>query len=208
MPRPRGAGSSPAAPASPSACPRTSPATSRSDHLSWHGEAGPAAALAGSVSAATRRQVAAHAAAGHPVRELSADALAAGSLDPDEIAGWALAQQGVPLIYSTADPDAVAAAQARHGRDALAAAIEAAFSAIATELVRRGVRRLVVAGGETSGAVVTALGVQAMAVGPEIDPGVPALDVPTQGLALALKSGNFGADDFFAKAAARLGPAA
>ena len=171
----------------------------------WRGAAGPAAALAGSVSPATRRQIAAHRAAGQPVRELTAEAVAEGGADPAELAAWAVGQPGVPLIHSTADPDAVAAAQARHGREALAAGFERLLSATAVELAGRGIGRLVVAGGETSGAIVTALGIKAMAVGPEIDPGVPALAVPERGLALALKSGNFGADDFFAKAAARLG---
>ncbi|KAA2229414.1 nucleotide-binding domain containing protein, partial [Salinarimonas soli] len=69
-------------------------------------------------------------------------------------------------------------------------------------LVEGGVTRLVVAGGETSGAVVSALGLDAVAGGPEIDPGVPALASPDRPLALALKSGNFGAPDFFAKALA------
>jgi len=176
-----------------------------SSALAWRGEDGPAAALAGSVSGATRRQVAAHRAAGQPVRELTAEAVMSGEAEPGALADWAAVQAGVPLIHSTAEPEAVAAAQARFGREAVAAAFERVLSATATALAERGVRRLVVAGGETSGAVVTALGIEAMAVGPEIDPGVPALAVPGRGLALALKSGNFGGDDFFARAAARLG---
>ncbi len=173
----------------------------------WQGVDGPAAALAGSVSPATRRQIEAHRAAGQPTRELTAEAVVTGAADPAELAAWAASQSGVPLIHSTADPDAVAAAQALHGREALAEAFERTLSATARALTARGIVRLVVAGGETSGAVVTGLGIEAMAVGPEIDPGVPALAIPERSLALALKSGNFGADDFFAKAAARLGPA-
>ncbi len=73
-------------------------------------------------------------------------------------------------------------------------------------LVGAGVKRLVVAGGETSGAVVSALGIRAFEVGPEIDPGVPALRTDsTPSLGLALKSGNFGAPDFFDKALRALG---
>lgn len=87
----------------------------------------------------------------------------------------------------------------------MAAALDALFAETARVLVAGGVRRLVVAGGETSGAVVSALGLGALAVGPEIDPGVPVLvSEGPDPLALALKSGNFGAPDFFAKALRRL----
>ena len=86
--------------------------------------------------------------------------------------------------------------------------VEQAFAQLAAALVGNGVTRLVVAGGETSGAVVSALGVQAMAIGPEIDPGVPWTQVvqgDAEGLCLALKSGNFGGEDFFTKAFEVLG---
>jgi uncharacterized protein YgbK (DUF1537 family) len=91
--------------------------------------------------------------------------------------------------------------QDKLGREHAGAMIERALAAIAQGLVATGVRRLVVAGGETSGAVVGALGVEGLLIGPEIDPGVPwtfSIGQPT--LALALKSGNFGAPDFFTKA--------
>jgi uncharacterized protein YgbK (DUF1537 family) len=165
--------------------------------------AGASAVLAGSCSAATRAQVDAfartHAAValdpsgGDSARSLAAKAIAAVERE--------LAASRPFLVYSTAEPARVAQIQARLGRERAAELIESAFGAIAVELVRRGVRKLVVAGGETSGAVVQALGVDTLAIGPQIDPGVPwttALgDVP---LALALKSGNFGAADFFGKA--------
>jgi uncharacterized protein YgbK (DUF1537 family) len=87
------------------------------------------------------------------------------------------------------------------GRERAGTAIEAAMAQIARALVERGVRRLVVAGGETSGAVVAALGVRALKIGPPIDPGVPwTVSLGEPQLALALKSGNFGAPDFFLKA--------
>ena len=98
----------------------------------------------------------------------------------------------------------MAAAQARFGQAALSARFEALFAQIARFLVEVGVRRLIVAGGETSGAVVEGLSVDAMEIGPEISPGVPALKTPGGALALALKSGNFGEPDFFARAAALL----
>ena len=170
----------------------------------WHGVKGPVAALAGSVSTATRGQVAHHKAAGHPTFELTADAAIEGRVTSDELAKWALAQKGVPLIYSSADPDVVAAAQIKHGKDTVAHALEELFGKTACALVQHGVTKLVSAGGETSGAVVTALDVVSMEIGPEIDPGVPALKVEARDLALALKSGNFGAVDFFEKAARRL----
>lgn len=165
----------------------------------WIGAAGPAVALSGSCSQATRRQVAEHA-AHHPQRKIDTDALMAGHLTADELAEWALAAGGLPLIYSSDDPAAVAAAQQRHGAAPLAEALERLFGDVAVRLAERGVERLIVAGGETSGAVVTALGLQALRIGPKIDPGVPALRAETLTLTLALKSGNFGAPDFFDKA--------
>lgn len=169
----------------------------------WRAQDGPVVALSGSCSAATRAQVAAHAAA-HPLREVTAAAVLDGSATPDAMADWALAAGGVPLIYSSADPAAVAAAQARHGRDTVATAIEAFFADLARALIARGVTRLITAGGETSGAVVSGLALAQLQIGPEIDPGVPLIRARDD-LVLALKSGNFGAVDFFAKAAAAMG---
>jgi uncharacterized protein YgbK (DUF1537 family) len=109
----------------------------------------------------------------------------------------------VVLFYSSAEPERVALVQARLGVERAAALVEGAFARLAQRLVALGVRRLVVAGGETSGAVVQALGVQALAIGAPIDPGVPwTMSLHEPRIALALKSGNFGADDFFDKALA------
>src|SRR5208337_2885554 len=102
------------------------------------------------------------------------------------------------LVSASADPGRVRAAQDCLGRDRAGSLVEAALAEIAKGLVQRGVRRLVVAGGETSGAVVQALGVTELRIGPQIEPGVPwtaSLGEPR--LALALKSGNFGGEDFF-----------
>jgi uncharacterized protein YgbK (DUF1537 family) len=106
------------------------------------------------------------------------------------------------LIAASAPPDKVAALQERLGREAAAALVEGVLENVAAHLVGRGVRRLVVAGGETSGAVVSRLGVRRLRIGDEIDPGVPWTETQTQAgtLHLALKSGNFGAADFFVKA--------
>lgn len=166
------------------------------------GAEGRAVILSGSCSAATRAQVA-RAKTLWPHRSLDADSLAADEAGVQEAVTWALAQpENAPvLLYTTADPDSVAATQARLGRDRAAALLEDAFGRIARALVDAGARRLVVAGGETSGAVVSALGVRALRIGAEIAPGVPwteTLDTPL--LALALKSGNFGDEDFFATA--------
>ena len=116
---------------------------------------------------------------------------------------WALERIscGPVLIASSSPPEVVGAFQARHGREAGGRAIEQAMARIAAGLVDHGVRRLVVAGGETSGAVVDRLHIPAFIVGPEIAPGVPVLrTVGTNDMLLALKSGNFGGADFFADA--------
>ncbi|MNV18959.1 hypothetical protein D3C71_1098000 [compost metagenome] len=90
--------------------------------------------------------------------------------------------------------------QKRYGREKVAATLDGLFAEAARSLVESGVNRLVVAGGETSGAVAQALDLEALSIGPEIDPGVPILIGGKGRIALALKSGNFGAPDFFAKA--------
>jgi len=178
---------------------------------------GKAAVLAGSCSQATRRQIAI-AIKGWPHRKIDAHRVAEGAPVTAEIIDWAASQpaESPVLVYSSADPEEVAAIQKRYGRDRAGAMLEETMGAIAEGLVANGVRRLVVAGGETSGAVVSALKVRALRIGPEIDPGVPwtetvgtetvgteTVGTETVGeprLALALKSGNFGGEDFFAKA--------
>ena len=112
---------------------------------------------------------------------------------------------GPALIYSTAPPDEVERVQGELGRERAGTLVEQAMAAIAEGLVDAGVRRLIVAGGETAGAVVSALGVRGLRIGPEIDPGVPwTMSLGDPPLALALKSGNFGAPDFLTKAFAEL----
>ncbi len=164
---------------------------------------GRAVILAGSCSTATRRQVASAIAAGMPALKIDPLALADGSETVDGVVAFiAAAGEGPALAYASDEPEAVAAAQARLGRDAAGALVEHLFAEVAVALRARGYTRFLVAGGETSGAVVQALGVAALEIGPEIDPGVPW----TRSLggaapvALALKSGNFGTDDFFLKA--------
>ncbi len=172
----------------------------------WTPVEGRAVVLSGSCSVATRGQVARHR-RDAPALEVTAEAVMDGSMTPDRAVEWVLAQSGLPLVYSSAEPDVVRAAQQRFGREVVAARLEVFMGETARRLADAGVTRIVSAGGETSGAVTTALGVEAMQIGAEIDPGVPALRVVGRPLALALKSGNFGAEDFFARAAAALGHA-
>jgi uncharacterized protein YgbK (DUF1537 family) len=172
----------------------------------FEGLDGPAVVLAGSCSGATLRQVDLYR-ADRPALGVEPDDVMAGRTKAADLIAFAAEHRDeTPIIYSSATPDRVAAAQARFGRESVSAALEGLFAETAATLVGQGVRRLVVAGGETSGAVVSALGIQAFAIGPEIDPGVPALrSVENPLLALALKSGNFGAPDFFEKALRALG---
>lgn len=164
----------------------------------WVGQAGRCVALSGSCSNATRAQVARHLQS-NPGLEIEARAVMDGTMTSARAADWAMAQKGLALIYSSADPDTVRAIQAEFGRDASAEALEGFFAETARALVNAGVGKLLPAGGETSGAVVEGLGLGALEIGPEIDPGVPALRA-SGSLVLALKSGNFGAPDYFEKA--------
>jgi uncharacterized protein YgbK (DUF1537 family) len=167
---------------------------------------GPGVVLSGSCSTASNAQVMEHLKT-HPGLAVVASDLMDGRLSADDALGFVRSNIGkAPIVYSTADPASVKAAQERYGREALAARIEHFFASLSVKLVAEGVTRLAVGGGETSGAVVTALGLGHMLVGPEIDPGVPALatERPTP-LRLALKSGNFGAAGFYDKALKVLG---
>jgi 3-dehydrotetronate 4-kinase len=142
-----------------------------------------------------------------PALRFEPERLAAG-WQPAEAVAWARQRlgDGPVLIYASATPVEVEQIQARLGRERAGALVEEALAEIAAGLVAAGVRRLVVAGGETSGAVVQALGVKGLLIGPMIDPGVPATvsigRMPP--LALALKSGNFGGPDFFLRAFPRM----
>jgi uncharacterized protein YgbK (DUF1537 family) len=162
---------------------------------------GHAAVVAGSCSRATLGQIGyardhAHTLELDVLATPDAAALARQALD------WARDKLGdhPVVVAASAPPEKVAALQARLGREAAGTLVEQALSTVAEGLVAQGVRRLVVAGGETSGAVVSRLGVSSLRIGPEIDPGVPWTYAEPAGLHLALKSGNFGARDFFLKA--------
>ncbi|QDD91686.1 3-oxo-tetronate kinase [Pseudomonas oryzihabitans] len=164
------------------------------------------AVLAGSASQATNGQVAAWLEADRPALRLDPLALAQGDESIDAALTWAREQGQAVLIYATSPADEVKAIQRELGVARAGELVERALGLIARGLFDSGVRRLVVAGGETSGAVVQALGVRTLRIGAQIDPGVPATLGQVQGepLALALKSGNFGSRDFFAKALRQL----
>ncbi|MBV8456180.1 MAG: four-carbon acid sugar kinase family protein [Acetobacteraceae bacterium] len=169
---------------------------------------GASAVLAGSCSRATLGQI--EAARAHvpvlqldPLKTPDAKALAAQGLD------WARGHFGEKpvVIAASAPPERVAALQERLGRDAAGALVEHALASVAEGLFAAGVRRLVVAGGETSGAIVARLGVRSLRIGAEIDTGVPwtYAEGEHQPMWLALKSGNFGSPEFFTKAFGVLG---
>ncbi|MBT9459948.1 MAG: four-carbon acid sugar kinase family protein [Burkholderiaceae bacterium] len=161
---------------------------------------GKAAVLSGSCSTATNAQVHQWLEAGKPGFRVDALALAEGTDVAAAALAWAAQQQEPVLIYATAAPQQVQAVQASLGVARAGQLVEACLARVAQGLVEAGVRRLVVAGGETSGAVVQALDVQSLRIGAPIDPGVPWTQAQGRQLLLALKSGNFGGIDFFAKA--------
>jgi 3-dehydrotetronate 4-kinase len=203
------------------------------DADAWAGSRGRAAILSGSCSVMTRAQVRRHLADGAPGLEVSADEIVADRAGAvgralrfvDEHPGPGEGGEGAngpggeaagaPLVYTSADPDIVREAQARFGQERVAGAVEGFFAELARRLVAGGVTRLVTAGGETSGAVVEGLGLASLAIGPEIAAGVPAVRADAVGEAggagggrplwLALKSGNFGDERFFAQALDVLG---
>ncbi len=168
---------------------------------------GLAAVVSGSCSVATQGQVAAFRAAGLPALALDPLTVAGDAQAVQRALDWAVPQLpgGPVLVYSTAEPATVRAVQARLGTEAAGALMERTLAAIAHGLVQAGVRRLLVAGGETSGACVQALGIAQLQIGAQIDPGVPWCHARAgvaggEGLHIALKSGNFGMPDFFTKA--------
>jgi 3-dehydrotetronate 4-kinase len=165
---------------------------------------GPAACLAGSCSQATLLQIV-NAEKAMPVLHLDPEQVLAGGNEARRALAWARdrLKEGPVLIASSSAPDEVQALQARHGRDVAGHAIEQAMAEIAEGLVQSGVRRLVVAGGETSGAVVDRLRIPGFLVGAEIAAGVPvlrAVGAKDGEMLLALKSGNFGGAEFFSDA--------
>ena len=172
----------------------------------WPAVGGYAAVVSGSCSVATNDQVA-HWLRERPGYRIDPIRLAAGEAVVREALAWIRQRlaTGPVLVYATATPEEVKRVQTQLGVEAAGNLVEQALASVAEGLVEMGVRRLVVAGGETAGAVVSRLGVRVLRIGPEIDPGVPwTLSLGGTPLALALKSGNFGGVDFFSKALEQL----
>lgn len=162
--------------------------------------------LSGSCSAMTNTQVADYTSRGVPAFQL--DPLALAENGAQRALDW-LARQDLdaaPLIYATANPESVRASQAKLGVARAGEIVEETLSACAVFARDKGARRVIVAGGETSGAVTKALGVTQLDVGPEIAPGVPWTYCQSDGhqIALTLKSGNFGSETFFTDAQEKL----
>jgi uncharacterized protein YgbK (DUF1537 family) len=169
------------------------------------------AVLSGSCSVATNAQVMHWRQSGKPAFAIDPLVVASGTDLVTQAVHWAtpLLSQGPVLIYATAEPNTVKAIQDKLGVAKAGELVESTLSSIAKGLVQAGVRQLVVAGGETSGAVVQALEVERMVIGPQIDPGVPWTSVTSpvcngDTVHVTLKSGNFGTNDFFEKSFARL----
>ena len=164
------------------------------------------AVVSGSCSVATNGQVAHFQSSGRPAFAIHPASLMNGQSDALvlQVLAWAAPhlKEGPVLVYSTAEPEAVKQVQAQLGVAEAGALVEHALAAVARGLVDLGVKQLVVAGGETSGACVQALGIAQLQIGPQIDPGVPWCHAPSAagGVHIALKSGNFGTEDFFTKA--------
>jgi 3-dehydrotetronate 4-kinase len=165
---------------------------------------GARAVVSGSCSQASNAQIAHFMAQGLPAFSLDPIQLAAGAPIVQDALSWSARQNSARpfLIYSTASPEAVKAVQAQLGAENAGNLIETVLSQIACGLVRQGVRQLIVAGGETSGSCVQALEISQLQIGAQIDPGVPwcYAHSPFGALHIALKSGNFGTDDFMTKA--------
>ena len=170
---------------------------------------GPGVVFSGSCSTASVAQVSRYLERA-PGLAIDPAAVIDGKISAERAADWVKAQgeATAPIVYSSAEPASVAETQRRFGRERSAAAVEGFFAELARRMADAGRRRIVVGGGETSGAVVEALGVKSLRVGAEIAPGVPAL-VATRGadIGLALKSGNFGGPDFYAEALEAVGSA-
>lgn len=175
------------------------PAVGEAAAASWRFTAGKTVVLSGSASEMTNAQVQQYLQhAPHlpvDIDQLVRDA----SAYVDQSAEWVLAHSGAyaPMVYATAPAAEVQHLQNTHGAQFLSSTIENFFAELASTLRQRGVTRFITAGGETSGAVTQSLKVGGFEVGPQISPGVPWVRSLDGELDLALKSGNFGDEDFF-----------
>ncbi|WP_212768812.1 3-oxo-tetronate kinase [Pectobacterium versatile] len=169
-------------------------------------QSGAGVVLSGSCSVMTNKQVA------HYLKQAAGRAIdVARCLESNdaqqtyvqELADWVKAHRDdtlAPLLYATSSSDELAQIQQRWGAEASSQAVEKLFAAVARQLQQDGFQRFIIAGGETSSIVVQTLGIRAFHIGPSISPGVPWVRSTNHPLSLALKSGNFGDEDFFARA--------
>lgn len=175
--------------------------------------------LSGSCSEMTRKQIQAWSSAApslmlDPLKLNTPEGRDAAMADFDKALHAAAQSSKALLVYASAAPEVVRQAQEVLGVEAAGGLIESVLAECAVHAIANGVRRLVVAGGETSGAVSLALGIRQLAVGHEIVPGVPwcraevhdGVHADTQQIAIALKSGNFGGEYFFIEALQRIEP--
>ncbi len=166
---------------------------------------GKRAILAGSCSPATLRQLS-RISSLYPSRQIRVEDVLTKLTDTIHgVVSWAeehLSSAVPAVIYTSAPPEEIRMSQDAYGIAETGGAAEAALASVAVELVRRGVTQMIVAGGETSGSVLKALEIQSLTIGPEIAPGVPwtLASFEKKRVALALKSGNFGGDNFFIEA--------
>ncbi len=169
-------------------------------------QAGATVVLSGSCSVMTNAQVAAYREEAESLA-LDVEACLNDAGYVDTLLEWVLPRLDAPLapmIYATAEPEALKAIQARHGAGQASHAVEQTFGQLAARLKAAGVRNFIVAGGETSGIVTQSLDVDAFHIGPPIAPGVPWVRAVSQPISLTLKSGNFGQPRFFFDAQAMI----
>lgn len=167
---------------------------------SYPGVTGKAVLLAGSCSAVTLKQIDDYEKKGYPLYRIRPAELLSGVQNQDQIWQWILEEGTDGLVYSSSKPEDLRKSQ-ELGRERVASAIEQLLAGLARQVVEAGYTRVIVAGGETSGAVTKALGYDAFYIGPSVAPGVPVMiPVANPELRLVLKSGNFGQEDFFKRA--------
>lgn len=171
-----------------------------SDQAQWRGEKGQTLALSGSCSSTTLSQVQHHVQEGGSHMAIDIAELLSGKITAQEVVDWAQSQTSLPLVSTSDTPENVKALQEANGAEHVANTIEQFFGQVAVRALESNFQSLICAGGETSGAIVQALNLEALEIGPMIDPGVPALRISGKPVTIALKSGNFGAINFFEKA--------
>lgn len=162
----------------------------------------PSVVISGSCSQMTNLQVAAYQNKA-PTYAIEAKCCLTDDRYAQQVSEWVMGQQGLeyaPMVYATANVEKLKQIQQQYGAEKASAAVEAFFAQLTEILSKRGIRNFIVAGGETSGVVTQHLSLTALNIGKEIAPGVPWVFSLDGHFALALKSGNFGSEQFFSQA--------